>query len=77
MREVSPIVRLDSQIVSFDIESVRLNGLQSMKGITEDSKDQATFVLIMRLRKNFVVWIDANACMLSKVEQAKVIQVGR
>ena len=39
MREVSLIAGPDLQDRKFDSESVRVNGFQSMKGITEDSDD--------------------------------------
>jgi hypothetical protein len=42
-----------------------------MKGITEDSNDRATFVLVMMLRKNVVAWVGLSARELSRANLAK------
>ena len=55
MYEVSLSLGVDSPDREFDSESLRANGLQSMKGITEDSNDRATFALVVMLRKEIVV----------------------
>jgi hypothetical protein len=75
IRDVSLIVGLDSPDRKFDSESVRVNRFQSMKGITEDSNDRATFVLVVMLRKNVVVWIGVNACEPSREQSANPIAI--
>jgi hypothetical protein len=75
MYEVSLSLGVDSQDRKFDGESVRANGLQSMKGITEDSDDRATFVLAVMLRKNVVVCVNGGARELSNARSAKPVAI--
>jgi hypothetical protein len=75
MYEVSLSLGVDSPDRKFDSESLRANGLQSMKGITEDSNDRATFALVVMFRKNVVVWAGAGACELSRAKSAEPLAV--
>jgi hypothetical protein len=75
MYEVSLSLGVESPNRKFDSESLRANGLQSMKGITEYSNDRVTFALVVMLRKNVVVWAGVTARELSRAKSAEPFAV--